>query len=159
MQVRLQAESASFLKIFISKIIFYLYCLNLNLIYQPLKLIILFFNLQVTPLQWRRSVSGSDYGTRGMGVLADPGSFRWCQALSRSRSFATKSTSNQHLPTIKSSFAGKQIKQNYRSNYYVALLIIIAILTKQTIANNINPGEWIRWWSITKNKLIVRFHH
>lgn len=54
--------------------------------------IFLFFYLQVTPLQWGRYVS-SDYGIRGMGVCADPGSFRWCKALSRSRSFATTLTS------------------------------------------------------------------
>ncbi|CAD7079244.1 unnamed protein product [Hermetia illucens] len=93
-----------------------------------------------------------------MGVLADPGSFRWCQALSRSRSFATKSTSNQHLPTIKSSFAGKQIKQNYRSNYYVALLIIIAILTKQTIANNINPEDAVHITAILGESVVFNCH-
>lgn len=49
----------------------------------------------MTPLQWGRSVSGIDYGTRGMGVCADPGSYRWCQALSRSRSsFATNNNYN-----------------------------------------------------------------
>lgn len=48
------------------------------------------------PLQWQRrqSIGAVDYGTRGMGMCADPGSYRWChQALSRSRtSFATSTT-------------------------------------------------------------------
>lgn len=58
-----------------------------------------FLNFQVTPLQWGRCVS-SDYGIRGMGVRADPGSFRWCQALSRSRSFATTIGRSRSKSTI-----------------------------------------------------------
>ena len=57
----------------------------------------------MTPLQWGRSVSGIDYGTRGMGVCADPGSYRWCQALSRSRSsFATNQTPTEATIELKS---------------------------------------------------------
>lgn len=52
--------------------------------------------LKMMPLQWQRrqSIGAVDYGTRGMGMCADPGSYRWChQALSRSRtSFATSTT-------------------------------------------------------------------
>lgn len=49
------------------------------------------------------TLGGIDYGTRGMGVCADPGSYRWCQALSRSRwSCATNTntnTQNQRAPS------------------------------------------------------------
>lgn len=49
------------------------------------------------------TLGGIDYGTRGMGVCADPGSHRWCQALSRSRwSCATNTntnTQNQRAPS------------------------------------------------------------
>lgn len=38
------------------------------------------------------TLGGVDYGTRGMGVCADPGSYRWCQALSRSRSSCATNT-------------------------------------------------------------------
>lgn len=47
------------------------------------------------------TLGGIDYGTRGMGACADPGSYRWCQALSRSRwSCATNTnTQNQRAPS------------------------------------------------------------
>lgn len=47
------------------------------------------------------TLGGIDYGTRGMGVCADLGSYRWCQALSRSRwAYATNTSSqNQAAPS------------------------------------------------------------
>ncbi|KAJ6646554.1 Protein turtle like B [Pseudolycoriella hygida] len=50
-----------------------------------------------------------------MGVRADPGSFRWCQALSRSRSFATRQ--------------------------YNCLIATLLLLTSTTNANNPSPGQ------------------
>lgn len=98
--------------------------------------------LQVTQLQWRRCVS-SDYGIRGMGVRADPGSFRWCQALSRSRSFATTlnsciisilllltSTTNANNPLPGKSKYDKTVLplSHFLSHYYLSLTIKMARL-------------------------------
>lgn len=57
-----------------------------------------------------------------MGVCADPGSFRWCKALSRSRSFATALT-------------------NYRLLIIRILILFICTIKHNTLANSL-PGKF-----------------